>query len=605
MKITVENLAMPTLEVPTDPPATATKTEELIWKKKVEEYVRRESYLEENIKSLFSLIWGQCTDIMRQKVEALNAFDKLAANNNGIVLLKIIKNTAFSFETQKNSWQASREVIHHFYMVSQGKHMTTQDYLKHFQNMVDVIDYTSGVIGKLPGLKGKLLLLKGKTLAQMTIEERAALPLESQEQYLAMEFILSANWSRYSRLLEEMENEYLKGIDNWPTTVTGAYHLLTNYRQDRRNMMRMGAVEGVAFTSTGKETAVTLAQNSPKKKSPVDCLKITCHRCGGLGHECPEEDNDGAPKKDATALVNIGLAEGEFEEGNHVNFLTGVQFVQEHSMGTRMHMKSSEGGHFPSNWILLNNQSTVDVFHNAKLLTNVRTSDKNLDFHCNAGVATTNLIGNFPGYGTVWYHPKGIANILSLSRMRERGYRVVYDSGAANQFIMHMSDGSPPRVFQQSPRGLFYMDMLNRDGTQPVALVTTVASNKSRYTNRAYSCTVLAHRLQRIIGRPSILIFLRIVDDNLLPNCPITRKDILAAEYIFGPNVGSLKGKTVHKAAAHVDLRTVDIPASLITQYREVILATDVMFVNKILFFCHDLAWHQIQDFRITTQPEE
>jgi hypothetical protein len=135
------------------------------------------------------------------------------------------------------------------------------------------------------------------------------------------------------------------------------------------------------------------------------------------------------------------------------------------------------------------------------------------------------------------------------------------------------------------------MDMFNRDGpqggTQAVALVNTVASNKSRYTNRAYSRAVLARHLQHIIGRPSTRTFLRIVDNNLLPNCPITRKDILAAEHIFGPDVGSLKGKTVRKASAPVDLRNVDIPASLIThsQYREVVLAADVMFVNKIPFF--------------------
>jgi hypothetical protein len=112
---------------------------------------------------------------------------------------------------------------------------------------------------------------------------------------------------------------------------------------------------------------------------------------------------DGATKKDATALITEGIVEGEFEDGN-MNFLDSVQFMQQHTAGTTMHMKS-EGGRTPGSWILLNNQSTVDVFHNAKLLTNVRKSDKNLAINCNAGVATTNLVGNFPGYGTIWYHP--------------------------------------------------------------------------------------------------------------------------------------------------------------------------------------------------------
>jgi hypothetical protein len=188
-------------------------------------------------------------------------FKKLLAENDGIELLKMIENTAFSFKMQKNAaWQASHEAIHHFYIVSQGKHMSTQDYLKHFQNTVEVIgEHTGGVMGKLPGVEDKLLVMKGQTLSQMTVAERDALKLESQDRYLVMAFMLSADRARYRCLLEEMENEYLKGMSNWPTTMTRAYHLLTNYRQVPCNMMRMmGAADGVAFTNAGKETAVTL-----------------------------------------------------------------------------------------------------------------------------------------------------------------------------------------------------------------------------------------------------------------------------------------------------------------------------------------------------------
>jgi hypothetical protein len=56
----------------------------------------------------------------------------------------------------------------------------------------------------------------------------------------------------------------------------------------------------------------------------------------------------------------------------------------------------------PRSWILLDNQSTVDVFHIEALLKRIRVSKNgHMDIHCNAGVTSTNLVGDLPGYGTV------------------------------------------------------------------------------------------------------------------------------------------------------------------------------------------------------------
>ena len=45
------------------------------------------------------------------------------------------------------------------------------------------------------------------------------------------------------------------------------------------------------------------------------------------------------------------------------------------------------------------------------LLHNICKAAMPLDIHCNSG---TTMTDNLPGYGTVWYHPNGITNILSL-----------------------------------------------------------------------------------------------------------------------------------------------------------------------------------------------
>jgi hypothetical protein len=98
------------------------------------------------------------------------------------------------------------------------------------------------------------------------------------------------------------------------------------------------------------------------------------------------------------------------------------------------------------------------------------------------------------------------------------------------------------------------------------ALVNTVAVNKSRYTNCDYSRATLARKIQNIIGRQSTRSYLAIINNNLLPNCLIGRQDIIAAEDTFGPNSGSLKGKTTRANPEHVRAEHMSIPISIMSR---------------------------------------
>jgi len=70
----------------------------------------------------------------------------------------------------------------------------------------------------------------------------------------------------------------------------------------------------------------------------------------------------------------------------------------------------------------------------------------------------------------------------------------------------------------------------------------------------------------------------------MLRNCPISKADIAAAEDIFGPNLGWLKGKTVRRNNDHVPSLVANVPYDIIKLYKDVSLSFDIMFVNKIAF---------------------
>jgi hypothetical protein len=89
--LAIENLAVTTLVEPADSADNATKTQIRMWEKKVDEFLKHDTYLEENLKTVHSLVWGQCTEVMRQKVKATKYFKTLSANRDGLGLLKTIR----------------------------------------------------------------------------------------------------------------------------------------------------------------------------------------------------------------------------------------------------------------------------------------------------------------------------------------------------------------------------------------------------------------------------------------------------------------------------------------------------------------------------------
>ena len=71
----------------------------------------------------------------------------------------------------------------------------------------------------------------------------------------------------------------------------------------------------------------------------------------------------------------------------------------------------------------------------------------------------------------------------------------------------------------------------------------------------------------------------------MIQNCPVTTRDFGNAEFIWGKDLGSVKGKTVrHKPRQRVITPGTNIPLTIMQQYRDVTLSVDIMKVTGIPF---------------------
>ena len=73
----------------------------VIFSEQVKEYVKQTSRLHENIKHLWALVWGQCSDTIRTRLQALDTYNDIHTASDGLWLLIAIMDLMFNVQEQK------------------------------------------------------------------------------------------------------------------------------------------------------------------------------------------------------------------------------------------------------------------------------------------------------------------------------------------------------------------------------------------------------------------------------------------------------------------------------------------------------------------------
>jgi hypothetical protein len=135
-------------------------------------------------------------------------------------------------------------------------------------------------------------------------------------------------------------------------------------------------------------------------------------------------------------------------------------------------------------------------------------------------------------------------------------------------------------------------------------MVSTVSGNREGFSKQAVRTAKQARRVMGMVGYPSEKDFKNMVSSSMIRNCPVKPEDISVGNKIFGPNVASLKGKTVRATQDPILTEYVQIPKEIVDLNKDVTLTADAMFVGGAGFHDNIIKGYQIHDHGICCKAE-
>ena len=602
-------------------------------------YKKRQQALESNMTKAYAFLWTHCAKAMQHKIEGMTDFSTVI-DKDPIELLKAIKKHALSYQENRYEMSIISDSLKAFVNLKQKEGESLQDYTKRFKTSREVLETHMGGHIVIP----KII----KSMADCDEEDLDSVIKCGKivsERWMAFQYLEGSDKTKYGSILRNLQSQHSLGNNQYPTTVAAANQVLSNHRFDEvdRNSNRNANARNIR----DKDNSDAPAEETPPILSFAQ-LEGKCYCCGKGGHKSPQCKSKSKPKEEWA--INKAKKEDQSHATAAVPATTQASIAPTTNAPTQqnaatptvvsditgwigMHTQFFQG-HQMKDVILLDNQSTTDIFCNPTLVENIRKTSETLTLATNAGNLKTDLVGDVPGYGTVWFHPKALTNIFSFANMSKK-HPISYHQ-QDETFIVQL-DPNKKAEFKNNGHGLYYFKptykikskeqvyvqskapvqsvtqsreraMPLREPAQPIqnspeeeptglnttmaqvksgnkpTVIDSVEENKNLFTPRQVEQAKLARKIYHALGTPSVKDFKAIITMNAIKNLPITLKDVDLAEQIFGPDIGALKGKTTRSKPFPVVEDYIEIPPELIDNHQQVTLCMDGMKINGIPF---------------------
>ena len=609
-----------------------------LYERQVGDQERKSEDVSKDMIKLYGILLGQCSPTMRAHLEADPNWENIDLTKDPVELLKTIQSVMYGQQTHQYLPLVLHKAVRGLVNIGQGD-LTVDEYQKKFTAAVEAMEAVDATPMEHPALYKRALaaLTAGNpTGSAVTAEQRKVARRNAREEYLATAFLLGLNKNRYEGMLTELANDLVKGKDNYPKTVEEAHSLAAFYHPSKTANTQTHTA--LMFNQDG----VKDGQNKPRRTTGSS--RIKCYFCGRehKQSECDayrkaSEAAQAGPADDASrGQVHQQGADAEGAQGDddaaamaqemaeidgYVNMQIGgveVDALAPYEAFNFTHVGSSA----PT--LLLDNQSTIHCASDLRVLSSVGTAPERMKVLTNAGVTVTDQAGALSiagrtidlGGQPVWYLPAGIANIISLSKLRKLPHIIIkYDDGEDDgrqerrpSFIVkHRESGQVIMQFFETDEGLYAYEVpqvaqqshtistakadevdgncfLTTQQIDSAVMVQTVEGNLENFTKRDILKAQQARQLQKSMCFPSDATMSRVMHRNLLPNASVTAVDFKNVARIYGPLEENIKGKAVEKKGKVVEVDITRVPRAIMSLHRNVTIVADIGWVNSVAF---------------------
>ena len=228
-------------------PYNLTDSERLEYSNESKSHSNRVATLEKHRGNMYALIYGQCTQILQDKMKQDKNWTTVSVSYKPLELYKLIERVILKQTEDQYPVAALWEQLCNVTNAKQGN-MTNNEWYDRFNTKVEVAE-SVGVSFDFEKIWEYCAQEAHKATYSLLQpdEQEAAVRASAKERFLSFALIKTSN-SKHDKIKDDLSDDYTKGSDNYPQNRSQALMLMDHYS---KAPTAITASEGTAFVQKG------------------------------------------------------------------------------------------------------------------------------------------------------------------------------------------------------------------------------------------------------------------------------------------------------------------------------------------------------------------